>query len=290
MTRISLLLALAVSAPAAAQTPELYRPDSTPPAAVHLTGTVEVPLLPSQVGRAPLPVVNVMINGKGPFRFGIETGAHFIAVSPAVAGQLGLKAVGGPAESPEYLVDSIAVGGATFITVHASGLAGASGVDGLLGWPFWTGVLMTIDYPAGKLRISGDSLPVPNGKDILPLSRVGDFWGAPMNAAGHQFTAVVDTRSTGGFGFTPTSADGLPFDSAPVVIGRAGGAAIAPVEVKGTAINGDITLGGYTFAHPRIAIRPLPPLFPQAPIIGAQVLSTFVMSLDVARGRVRLER
>jgi hypothetical protein len=231
-----------------------------------------------------------MVNGKGPYRFGVETGANFVALSPVVAGQLGLTPAGGPPESPEYLVDSISVGAATFTGVHASGLAGATGVDGLLGWPFWRGVLVTVDYPAGQLRIVRDSLPAANGADILGLARVDDFWGVPIVAAGHPFTALVDTRSTGGFGFTPSAGEGLPFDSAPVVIGMARGAAIAPVEVKGATLAGDIVLGRYTFSHPKVVLRPLPPLFPQAPILGAQVLSQFVVTLDVAHGRMRLAK
>lgn len=289
MTRLVVVLtALLLAAPAAAQTPEIYRPDSTPPAGVTLTSPVDVPLLPSQVGRSPLPVVSVMVNGRGPFRFGVETGAHFVAVSPTLATQLGLIRTGGPDDAPEFRVDSIAIGGATFSGVPVSQLGGATGVDGLLGWPFWSGVRVTIDYPAGRLRISRDPLPPPDGLDVLALSRLGDFWGVPILLGGKGYTAVVDTRSTGGFGVTPTVAATLSFTAPPTVIGRAGGAAIKPVEVKRGILAGDIQLGRYTFPRPPIAIRPLPPAFPQEPIVGAQVLSSFVVALDVSHGRIQL--
>ncbi|HSC58126.1 MAG TPA: serine hydrolase, partial [Gemmatimonadales bacterium] len=291
MTKLLVVLAALLSAaPLAAQTPDIYRPDSTPPARVTLSGVVDVPLLPSQVGRAPLPVVNVMVNGKGPFRFGIETGAHFVAVSPTVASQLGLVRTGGPDDSPEYRVDSISIGGATFGGVAVSQLGGATGVDGLLGWPFWSGVRVTIDYPAGRLRIVRDSLPSPDGRSVLGLTRLGDFWGVPLAIGGHPYNAVVDTRSTGGIGVTPEVAASLTFGAAPEVVGRAGGAAIAPVEVKRGVLAGDVTLGRYTFPRPPIAIRPLPPAFPQGPIVGAQVLANFAVSLDVSHGRIGLER
>ena len=53
-------------------------PNATPPRSVSFTGTVDVPLLDPGT-RASLPVIAVMINGRGPYRFGVETGAGFVA-------------------------------------------------------------------------------------------------------------------------------------------------------------------------------------------------------------------
>ncbi|MEO8030387.1 MAG: retropepsin-like aspartic protease [Gemmatimonadota bacterium] len=282
---VTLLLA---STYAAAQQPEVYRPDPSPPKSVTLNAPVTVPLLPSQVGRAPLPVVEVTINGRGPFRLGVETGANFIAVSPDVVTQLGLVRAGGPDDYPEYRADSVRIGGAVFQDMPISAEGRATGVDGLLGLPFWAGVLLTIDYPANQLTISHDTLPAPDTKSIVPLTRTADFWSLPLLVAGQPTQGILDTRSTGGFGFTPDAAAPLSFTAPPIVIGRARGAAIAETEVKGGQISGNIVIGRYLIPQPFIEIRALPPGFPQVPLIGARVLSHFVVSLDQRTARLRL--
>lgn len=290
MPRLFHVLPMLCAAPLAAQAPVLYRPDSTPPAQVRVDGVVTVPLVASGSPRAPLPVVEAMVNGHGPFRFGIETGAHFVALSPAIIDSLGLTTTGGPPESPEYRVDSITIGSATFSGVPITALGGASGVDGLLGWPFWSGVTVTIDAGAHQLRITRDSLPAPDGNDILPLARVGDFWGFPVRVAGHDFTAIVDTRSTGAIGFTPEAGKTLPFLAPPRVIGQARGVAIPVTDVTAAQLDGDLVIGEYRISHPLITMRALPPDFPTAPIVGEQILSTFVVTLDIGHARMRLTR
>lgn len=281
---------LIAGVPARAQQAEIYHPDATPPATVVLTSAVTVPLLASQVGRAPLPVIEVLVNGKGPFRFGVETGANFIAISPAIAESIGLKPVGGTPDYPEYRVDSVRIGNALFTGMPMSGEGRASGVVGLLGLPFWANVLLTIDYPANQLTISRDTLPAPDGKTVVSLSRVEDFWGLPLSIAGQPLHAILDTRSTGSIGLTPGVAAPLSFVSPPVVIGRARGAAIAETEVKGGQLAGNVALGKYLIPQPFVEIRSLPPGFPQNPLIGARVLSNFVLSLDQPRARLRLLR
>ncbi len=276
------------STQARAQQPEIYRPDPSPPKSVTLSAPVTVPLLPSRVGRAPLPVVEVTINGQGPFRFGVETGANFIAASPAVVAQLGLKRAGGSDDYPEYRADSVRIGGAVFRDMPISGEGRATGVDGLLGLPFWAGVLLTIDYPANQLTISRDTLAVPDGRNIVGLTRTADFWSLPLLVAGQPTQAILDTRSTGSIGFTPDAAAPLSFLALPIVIGRARGAAIAETEVKGGQLAGSIMVGRYVIPQPFVEIRALPPGFPQVPLIGARVLSNFVVSLDQRTARLRL--
>ena len=69
-----------------------FTPDSSPPARVTLSGRVEVPM---QLVRG-LPIVEVRVNGSGPFLFGIETGANFVAVTPDLVAKLSLVRAGGP--------------------------------------------------------------------------------------------------------------------------------------------------------------------------------------------------
>jgi Aspartyl protease len=263
------------------------QPDSSPPKRIELSGAVDVAIALI----ANLPIVETRINGAGPFKMGIETGANFVVISPAVASKLALTQTGGTDRNPAYHVDSIAIGGATFFDLPVSaGRLAQGGIDGVLGLPFYRDLLLTIDYPHQRLRLERGDLPVPDGLTVLALGHAGPFWTLPMTIGGRAVHAVVDTRSMGAFGLTPESAAGLAFDGGLRVVGRARGAAIPETEVKAGRIAGDITVGRYVFPSPMVAVRPLPPGFPTEPLIGARVLSQFVVTLDQRNGRLRLQR
>ena len=256
-----------------------------------MPASVEVPLIESGIPGAPLPVISVMINGRGPYRFGVETGAGFVAVSRELVDALGLKKIGGVDEFPEYDIDSVTFGGASFRGVRVASIPrNARGVDGLLGLPFFHNVTFTVDYSASKLRITRDTLPEANGKDILPVSHVGPFWGLPIELAGKQFTAVLDTRSTAALSITPKGAEGLPFDGELRVVGRSSGAGLPGADVREGKMKGSARIGAYTFPDPVLSVRELPPGFPEGPLVGSRVLQNFVVSLDQRKARIRLAR
>ncbi len=279
-----------LAAPASAQqAPQIHMPDSTPPRTVRLTSAVEVPLVSSGIPGAQLPVVEVRINGRGPYRFGIETGAGFVGMRRSLADSLGLTRAGGPDEYPEYHVDSLSIGAALFGDFIISGMPrGPSGADGILGLSLFKNVLLTIDYPRSVARFAADTLPAPDGKSILALTRVGPFWGVPLVVAGKATPAVLDTRSTGAIGVTPEFAAQLPFEGELTVIGRARGAAIAEREVRAGRLAGDVSLGRYTFPRPMLSVRSLPPGFPEEPLVGSVLLGNFAITLDQRHGRLRL--
>jgi hypothetical protein len=262
-------------------------PDSSPPERIELTGVVDVPI----ALEANLPILEVRVNGEGPFRFGIETGANFVVVSPDLAAKLSLKRTGGTADFPAYRLDSIAIGAARFIGVPVSATSFAQGsIDGVLGLPLYRDLLLTIDYPKRRATFQRGELPAADHASILALTHIGPFWGVPITIAGKSFAAVLDTRSTGGFGLTPESSTHVPFDGDLRVVGRARGAAIAETEVKAGRIAGDIAIGRYVFPRPMATVRPLPPGFPTEPLIGGRVLSQFVVTLDQRNTRLRLDR
>ncbi len=283
----TIVLALAAVATTLGQTGTPTTPNLAPPKRVNVTAAVEVPIALV----SGLPIVEAMLNGQGPFKFGIETGAGFSAIDPAAAARLKLEAFGGTTDEPHYRLDRVSIGAATFEDVEIAGLGGVSGgVDGILGLPFFQDVLMTLDYPAKRVRFERGSLPAANGVDILSISKVGPFWGLPIRVGGAAMTAVLDTRSMGGFSFTPQSAKGVAFDGPLQVIGRARGVAIAETEVKGGTLAGAIEIGQYSFSSPMVSVRSLPPGFPDEPLVGAQVLNNFAVTLDQKNQRLRLAR
>jgi Aspartyl protease len=258
---------------------------------MELPAEATIKLEDSGIPGTTLPVVRVMINGRGPYRAAIETGAGFVAATRAFADSAGLRQTGNADGLPEYLADSIRVGSARFDGIKLSALPGrgATGADLILGLSFFHDVLLVIDYPAGVVRLSRDSLPDANGRDVLALSRVGPFWAAPVNIGGRDLSAVLDTRSAGpAMSLAPGVAAALPFADSLRVVGRASGAAIASTEVKEGRLAGDIRIGSFTFPHPLLNVRELPPGFPTNPLLGDVMLRHFEVSLDQRHARLRL--
>ncbi len=285
-----LLLALSLSVPGSAHGQDGPSPDPAPPHRVDLRTSAAIPLAPSGLpGGRVIPVVEAYVNGKGPFRFGVETGAGFSALSPGFAEAQGLERIGGPDDAPLFGLDSVSLPGATFFQLGATELPrGPSGVDGILGLPFFETLLLTLDYPRRQMRLETGSLDAANGMDILALTRAGPFWALPIDVAGVTSRAVLDTRSMGGLGIAPAMADSLSFVSPPLVVGMARGAGFADTEVKAATLNGDLRIGQYRIERPTLRIRQLPSYFPQEATLGAEILGQFVMTLDQRNARLRL--
>src|SRR6185436_20298847 len=114
-----------------------------------------------------IPVVAVKINGRGPYRFGLDTGgAGSARIDSALAASLGLKSVGqaragDPSGKNMQTVDlvqvkSIEIGGARFEGVIApirSETLRWKGepIVGILGFNLFRDCLLTLDFPGNRL-------------------------------------------------------------------------------------------------------------------------------------------
>jgi|GEM_PF-1259653 len=242
--------------------------------------------LPMRVDRYK-PVIDVTIDGKGPFHFGVETGAPFIGVRQRVLDALGLKPVAA-GDPPLYALDAIDAGGLHVANARAIVTEAADpGIDGVLGLNTFASLLMTIDYPAARLVLSRGALPPPNGRDVLATVPIAFGFGVHLDIGGVGSDAFIDTRSETALGVSPSLAGGLHFAYAPVTVGMARGAGFAPVPVKAARLDGDIALGAYAIARPIVDVRQLPPYLPSQPLLGGRILSQFAMTLDQRNGRVR---
>jgi hypothetical protein len=120
--------------------------------------------------RKPLAILECRINGAGPFRFAVDTGASSSAISLSLAQRLRLPRgmavpmMGASGQSEAYMTsaDSFEFGNRTFRGFQfASGaffepLSAAVGVniDGVLGANAFQGLALTIDYPGRKLALT----------------------------------------------------------------------------------------------------------------------------------------
>ncbi len=160
------------------------------------------------------PFLDVMINGKGPLRFVVDTGASLSVISDAAAARLGIKpvsrggsarAVGGNGSFPIIygVLDSMAIGDVkvesipVYIrTVHHSDDAPANErADGYIGLSMLANFLVTIDYQKREMTL--DRRPQP---DPAPLTAAEAANAAANPAPPTDLTnpTQIPIRSTSG--------------------------------------------------------------------------------------------
>jgi predicted aspartyl protease len=135
-------------------------------------GGVHYEIAPSK----PLVVLSVEVNGRGPYRFCLDTGTSMTAISPALAAALAIPmkpgarpgaGAGGSISVSFGMLESFAVGphrvGDIDVTSadFFSSIAKACGtdIDGIVGYNFLKRFRVTIDYPGTRLLLEPPSSP-----------------------------------------------------------------------------------------------------------------------------------
>jgi hypothetical protein len=234
------------------------------------------------------PFVMVTINGKGPFRFVVDTGTGGQAfITRELAGQLGLTASGrvrlndpsgrGGQKVPMVVLQSLRVAGVEFTDVKAAvhDLGGGDGYcQGLLGFPLFRDYLLTIDYPNRRMQLSSGELAPDGGRSVLPF-RMPD--GIPVVSLAIGPTHIDAQIDSGGAGLS------LPLEMTYKLKFISGSNTLSNAQslstrflVKGASLSADVRLGSYTFKHPFIEINPA---FPLANF-GSCPLQNFSLTFD----------
>jgi predicted aspartyl protease len=255
MRRIPVLagLALAIAGPVSAQ--DIAR--------LSVSGTcASVPILP-----AAIPVVEVTIGGKGPYKFAIDTGAQGDGrISAALAEQLGLPKVGevgtpAPggmvATRAIYGTPEVSVGGVSFKNLDLVALSTVRGPDGE-----WDGILgngllellpLTLDYGNMRARFGGPGL-----EEGLPIGFDSGIPVLPVDVAGQKFKVHFDSgNGAGGLFLDEAAARALPLAGEPVERGRArtsvGDFAVmeAPLTITATVGGTPLSINAVGWPSPR---------------------------------------
>jgi len=166
-------------------------------------GKIEAPPQPAPIQLQRMALVNflfaeVMINGKGPYKFIVDTGATQTVLSERLAGTLGLKKIStnimyglggeGKIDSPMYRADSIKVGDVTVKNLPLGTLGNPIldlVMDGILAPTVLADFIVTINYPDSQIELSrkapttGTAVPVWffSGLLLVPSQINGKFSG-----------------------------------------------------------------------------------------------------------------
>jgi predicted aspartyl protease len=239
--------------------------------------------------------LTVVVNGEGPFRFGIDTGQSVsLLVSPKLAARLTLPVLPRIEASDgvsSKSVEVVRVNAAELGTMELNNQLGLvmaptdESLDGALGMPFFDGVLVEFDGPAHRLRIQHGSLPAPDGRTVLPVRLDRGLPVVSITIGGRDTEALLDTGSAGGLLIPMSMRDQLPLASAPVKSGRVS-TLTGEFDISSAQLRGAVTIGGFEINDPKLSFSDY---FSEVNL-GRDFLRDFIVTFDVGNARVRFER
>lgn len=270
--------------------------------------------------RGLMPVIEVKLNGQGPFAFMIDTGAGMQAdIDTSVAERLGLqpsgRAINGDPsgendrEVATATIDSIVFGEPKIGGDSATRARGTSDattiefrnvtaiirphkitkdypdVDGILGFALFADYLLTLDYPSMQVRLQRGTLPPANGADILSFEIENRIPVIEVAIGKLRVRAHVDSGNfVAGFILPEELVDQLQLLSAPVTVGRARSVS-NKLEIKQTQLRDTIHIGRFDYPQATITFPAL-----SDTNVGLKVLREFALTFDQKNQRMKLER
>jgi len=256
-----------------------------------LQGSVGAQALPAEV-TVPMfdfghrPVIEVGINGQGPFRMILDTGASETVVAPEWVGR----------EAGSIQLREVRIGALSWKHVPAesqaifAGPIAAEFPKGVLSAAAFPGYLVTLDYPNKTISIRKGELPVADGRRVFQYGRAEALPVAPVRVAGQEFNLHVDSGSPGGVMLPLRFSKALPLGGDLAPVGKARTVA-GEFDVFSAPVKGAVELGEYVLDVPAVRFSDLRPGPEPGPgNIGYEVLRTFKVTLDAANRRLFFER
>jgi predicted aspartyl protease len=236
------------------------------------------------------------VNGRGPYRFLIDTGTGTQAlISPELVKELGMPVVGhakltdpsGQGEQrPDMVwIDSLKIGGVEFEDVQAveHGLfREEQNCQGVLGFPLFEDYLLTLDYPGRRMVLSSGVLTEDAGETLVPFRLSEGVPLAKVQIDDLSVDAQIDSGGTG-LSLPEVLAQQVKFQSAPVEFGIAE-SLTTRFSLKGARLQPDVRFGSYVFRKAFVEINSAFPVVN----IGSTPLKNFVITFDQQEGLMRV--
>jgi len=264
---------------------------------------------PTRVDRIGRIVASVMVNGRGPYRFIIDTGANYSTVSPQLAAGLGLE----PAADATVLVNGV-TGSAQVPSVQVAKLQAGDlivensqmpvvwapvmgGADGILGMAGLTNEQLLVDFHRNRVEISR-SRGVPRHFVRVPATRVnGGLVSIDAHVGNVRVEAIIDTgseRTMGNLALQQALYAGRRYRKSPTVTdvyGATTHVASGQLEMAPTIDLGAVQIGSTTLVFGDFHIFKIWGLTQRpALIVGMDVLgSVAALGIDFRHAEVYLD-
>ena len=241
------------------------------------------------------PYVSLLVNGRGPYRFLVDTGTGGEAlVTPELAEELSLPVVGharladpsglGEQRSDIARIGSLKIAGAEFSDVDAvvHNLYGDANCQGVLGFTLFEDYLLTLDFPGHRMTLTPGAIDRNGGGSVLPFEMPDGVPIVQIKIDGQQFGAQLDSGGTG-LSVPEKDTKELKFEETPMEFAK-GESVSTRFQIRAARLESDIKLGRYTFTQAFVEIDSAFPLVN----IGSTPLQHFVITFDQANELVRL--
>ena len=247
----------------------------------------------------PFYLVDVKINGQGPFKFVIDNGTTSIIVDTSVVRELGLsEADEQEGSGPRIRIDALTLGSARFVEVEAevrdlNEIWGDGSPSGVFGFDLFGDRLVTLDLPLQKLLVFDGELPAPDGQEILSYSlhsRIDELGERQVptieiGVAGRTLSVELSPLGFGTLALPKNQMEQFPLASEAGVIGQTKNQdGVFPI--LGASLEGTMAVGSHRFDNPSV-------FFSESfdyPSLGSGILEPFVLTLDLGHHRVRISR
>lgn len=250
--------------------------------------------------RGGIPIVSGYINGKGPYRLGIDWGTNAFLISGKLAEQLRLTS---PAElrfgrgDPVkiFTVESISIGDAEFrgMTAVGDNFLDRS-LDAVLGFNVFTELLMRFDFSGRYLVLERRDLPAVDGRKILPLSAAEAQPGSGISRERYphitigmgdiSISAALDLKSPEWAYLPDSMISNLTITSGPVALPQQDTRREKPLP-QVARVGESLKVGIFKVEQPVVVFSKH-----GIPRLGMGFLGNFIVTLDRANGAIRFER
>jgi predicted aspartyl protease len=241
-------------------------------------------------------VIPGWINGHGPHTFGIDTGASGqVYIDADFAKTLDLpvidqiQASDGNQDRSQSLdlvrIERFKAAGRETEGIPAVIINSATPENiGFLGFEFFRGRLLIIDFDRNEVRTAKGKLGTPDGRRILRFTVERGTPHIPVSLAGTEIQVHLDTGAEGPLLLPRTWIGKLPLKAPPVLIGRMA-TLFGEEDLYEATLNGDMTIGMLLWRDPVIRFSDLLDF----PNLGRDTLAGCRLTFDQSRDRVRLE-
>jgi CubicO group peptidase (beta-lactamase class C family) len=261
------------------------------PGEVMIGGRVRIPMdLTNHV-----PVIEAKVNGKGPFRFAVDSGfGGMMQISPELAQKLALPVIGeaiagDPSGKNQRTVRILSAESVDIAELHLGQVEVGEqngrhldNADGIIGLHLFNSLIVTFDYPNARFEVDGGSLPPADGSKILSYNADRGIPNIEVDVAGVKVKTDIDSGSPAQLSVPLSIAKSLPLAEEPKVVGH-GRTVGNDFDIYAAPLKGEAHIGAITLTDPRLDFVEI---FPVGNL-GFRFLKDLVVTFDPANHRVR---
>ena len=207
------------------------------------------------------PILELMINGTGPYRFIFDTGSSTNVIDQEIADKLSLEVIGEDSlqtqgsdnklTSERVLAPNLTLSGIEIseeVVMNTMAIKKLVSVDGVLSANVLADYLVTVDYPNSKLILFSGGLNKADN-DVISFTQENNIVQFNVFIDGNKLEAHLDSGNPGGFDIPFSVKDKLHFKSEPSEDGVIN-TPVASFKKLKAVLDGDIKIANVTYANP----------------------------------------